>query len=91
MSLPHSEIGVYAIWYRKWCIYVGKAKDQGVSERLEQHWSRCHNKLLKLWITAWPNEVEFCWISLPSQEIDNAEKILIKQLRPNANIKMKGV
>ena len=51
-KLPEDVHGIYSIWSRTTCIYIGKAQNQSLKKRLLQHYSRCHNEKLKAWINS---------------------------------------
>ncbi len=65
-KLPTDIIGVYAFFYRDRCIYVGQAKDQCIKDRIWQHYKRCHNAALSMWIDAYQRDLEFCVFGVKS-------------------------
>lgn len=86
--LPHDQYGVYAIWSKSICIYVGQAKRQCVKDRLLQHYAGSHNSYLSLWISS----SHVLWFSVEflknSAAIDAKERINIKNFAPLTNIKL---
>jgi excinuclease UvrABC nuclease subunit len=82
--------GVYGIWYKTRCIYVGKAVRQGVGTRLCQHWEASHNYLLQLWIEAARGELTFNYcLEATDHRIDVMERYYVRKLQPDANIFLK--
>ena len=79
--------GIYAFWYRERCMYVGKAKDQTLYERLYQHYKRSHNKRLRQRISILQSKLQFCFLVLPKRKIDYLEKKFIQRLQPQDNNK----
>lgn len=82
--------GIYGFWYRRRCIYIGKAQDQPIRTRLEQHWKRCHNDDLRLWMEATRGDLLFaiCVVEGP-ENIDAAERRYIRRFQPVANKTLK--
>ena len=80
--------GLYAIWYKHRCLYVGQSELQTVYARLYAHLSQCHNEALKLWIRVKDGTLRFT-----SCRIDNGtagtiravESYLIRHLDPETN------
>ncbi|WP_081617244.1 GIY-YIG nuclease family protein [Thioalkalivibrio sulfidiphilus] len=78
--------GIYGFWYRGRCIYIGKAEDQVLTERLKQHWANCHNDLLKQWLAAKPGEIRFVVKMIDHKEqIQVYEKFYIRRFQPITN------
>ena len=74
------------MWYGKRCIYVGKAEEQTIAQRLEQHWKGSHNPDLAAWVSAKGSQLRVRYIVVDNPlEIDRIEKRFIKQLQPLAN------
>ncbi len=90
MSIAADTRGVYGLWHGERCLYVGQAKDQDIGDRLLQHWSDCHNEILKAWIDVYGSDIEFCYISSDKIRIDVLEDTLIKKYQPVANKTGKG-
>ena len=87
--LPNDLIGIYSFWYRGKCIYIGQAKNQPLKDRLWQHFKRCHNSSLNMWIDAYGKELLYCCVRLPYGRIDMLERKLIKRHQPRANVHLK--
>lgn len=87
-QIPRSVIGVYSIWCRDngKCIYVGQAKDRSIRDRLKDHWNGSHSEVLKLWIKAFGETLDLCYLSVKSDKIDRFEKRLIGLWKPEANV-----
>ena len=74
------------MWYGRRCIYVGKAEEQTIAQRLEQHWKGSHNPDLAAWVNAKGSQLRVRYIVVEDPlEIDDLEKRFIKQLQPLAN------
>lgn len=85
-KIPSGAFGVYGMWYGKRCIYVGKAAEQTIGQRLEQHWKGSHNPDLAAWVSAKGSQLRVRYIVVNNPlEIDRIEKRFIKQLQPLAN------
>lgn len=86
--IPEAVRGVYAFWCRSngKCIYVGKAEDQPIKDRLKAHWRRSHNRTLRLWIEAFGEHLDICFTPVSSGQIERFERRLIRLWRPEANI-----
>lgn len=90
-SVPPNARGVYAFLRRDndECIYVGKAVDQPIKNRLRAHWRHSHNEKLRLWIRAFAKYLKVCYKPVRTtnpEEIDRLERKLIKVWRPQTNI-----
>ena len=87
-SIPSNIKGVYAFWYRTngKCIYIGKAEKQSVKRRLKQEWSNSHNPNLNLWINAFSDFLDICYLSVNNDKIDRMETRLIRMWHPETNI-----
>jgi len=83
---PDDAIGVYSIWTRRVCIYVGKTDKQNLRSRLRQHYRNSHNESLRLWV----NSSHVLWFSYEVIGNDMAiaaiERNRIKQYAPLANV-----
>ena len=86
--IPPSVTGVYAFWNpaNAKCIYVGKAEDQPIKNRLRAHWRKAENEKLRLWIQALRGRIEICYLPLERGKIDKCETRLIRAWNPEANI-----
>lgn len=84
-KLPEDVHGIYSIWSRTTCIYIGKAQNQSLKKRLLQHYSRCHNEKLKAWI----NSSHQLWFGVEPVtnmgSIDAKERNRIKKYAPLTN------
>ena len=85
--VPGNIRGVYAFWCRtrRKFIYVGKADKQTIRERLRQHWRESHNDTLNLWLRAFGEHLDICWLRVPERKISKVERILIKMWLPETN------
>lgn len=78
--------GVYGFWFRNQCIYVGMTVNQGLRDRLYQHWNGSHNDMLSLWIKSKGNKLQFCTKEVDIDYIKIAEKYFIWLYQPLCNI-----
>jgi hypothetical protein len=85
-SIPEFQPGVYGLWYGDYCIYIGQSQDQGIKERLIQHWSGSHNDDLKDWIAGFGSEIEFGYKIIEKAKIDYFEQFYIRKFQPSTNI-----
>lgn len=87
-DVPHGAIGIYAFWCRQngKCVYVGKAADQSIRDRLRQHVRQSHNRTLWLWLQAFGRDLDMCYAAVDRPRIDALEKRLIGRWRPEANV-----
>ena len=77
--------GVYILWFNKICIYVGKT-NRPIRKRLREHWSNCHNDVLKNWIRAQGRRLEFQWECIPDiSRIQATEQAYIEYYGPLTN------
>jgi excinuclease UvrABC nuclease subunit len=84
--LPQDAYGVYAFWFRDRCLYVGKAQDQPLVERLKQHWQSCHNQALRQWLIAKPVEIKFITKVISDRSrIPSFERFYIHRFQPITN------
>ena len=82
---PEHEFGVYSIWSKNICIYVGLAKEQSIRVRLRQHYSGSHNDILDSWIKS-SHPLWFHYESVENKKaIEAKERIRIKRFAPIAN------
>ena len=87
MKAPNHLGGVYTIYAKQNCLYVGKTEDQSLQKRLFDHYKNCHNSRLKNWILSHISlRFRFVVVSEVSK-IDDLEKVLIKKLNPCCNIR----
>jgi len=86
-KIPSDARGVYGFWYRPngKCLYIGQAKGQPIKSRLKQHWNRQENPKLHLWMKAFGQQIEICYLLADDAKIDKLEKRLIKAFRPETN------
>lgn len=87
MKAPSHLGGVYMIYAKQNCLYVGKTENQSLQKRLGDHYRDCHNFKLKKWILS-HIQLRFRFITEPNVLlIGDLEKALIKQLKPSCNIR----
>ena len=86
-KIPKGVSGVYAFWRRDngRCLYVGKAEDQPIRERILQHWRGSHNEKLNLWMREFGNHLDVCYMYVKSNRIARFETRLIRMWNPEAN------
>ena len=85
-KIPDDVFGVYGLWFRKRCIYVGKAQEQPIAKRLEQHWRGSHNSDLDAWAKAKGAELRVSYRIITQQsEISDLEEFYIKRFQPLTN------
>ena len=85
--MPKDQIGIYIIWRKKLCIYVGETTEQSLGRRLNTHYVNCENYCFKNWIKS-SFDIYFNYsILFDKALIKNEEKKLIKLLKPLCNIK----
>ena len=82
---PNDAGGLYFIWSRGVCVYVGKAEHQSLRSRLIQHYTGSHNERLATWI----NSSHPLWFSTEivknMSAINAKERNRIKTFAPLAN------
>jgi len=82
---PDDEFGIYSIWSKNLCIYVGKAEKQSIRSRLQQHYSGSHNDKLDKWIKS-SHPLWFSYESVANKTaIDAKERNRIKRFAPITN------
>ena len=88
LSIPGSTCGVYIFHYDQVFVYVGKSQsaDQGVRERLTQHYNGSHSERLSIWIRALDGDVHFTYMHCEEHQTDDLERSLIHYLQPIANV-----
>ena len=85
-KLPPDAFGIYGVWYRKRCIYVGKAKDQPIARRLQQHWRAAQNPDLANWLKAKGPELRIAYqVENDKSRINELERTYIRRFQPLAN------
>lgn len=80
--------GLYAIWYRHRCLYIGQSDRQTVYARLYAHLSQCHNESLRLWIRVKDGKLKFTSFRIDDAAVGTVravESYLIRHLDPEAN------
>ena len=89
-KIPQGAHGVYGIWYKRHCIYVGKAVQQTIADRLRQHWSRTHNEALQMWIDAEGPNLKVAFLAIDDcKRIECYERYFIGRFQPLANETLK--
>ena len=82
---PDRDFGVYLIWSKKVCVYVGKAERQSLRKRLLQHYDNEQNEKLERWIKS-SHQLWFSYQVLNDSAIINArERNYIKKFSPLTN------
>ena len=83
--------GVYVFWCREnnKCVYVGKASERPIQARLREHWRRSHNETLRLWIQAFGDYLDICYVPVEHGRITRLERRLIRLWNPEANVQHK--
>lgn len=85
-KIPRHACGVYGIWFKRRCIYIGKAASQSIWERLLQHWRGSHNPVLSAWIQAKGSELKVSFqVADDVTQINALEKICIHRFQPLTN------
>ena len=85
-KIPQDAYGVYGIWFRLRCIYIGKAEKQPIPKRLEQHWRGTHNHKLKMWIDAKGRKLKVAFLIVQhNSQINVLERLYINKFQPLAN------
>ena len=91
LTLPNVETrtypGLYAIWFRHRCLYVGKSDQGTVYSRLRKHiGGECHNDRLRRWYRLKGKELYFTTIQIVRVDaILKLERYLIDELEPETN------
>ena len=84
--IPGDAHGVYGIWFRRRCIYIGKADSQTISTRLRQHWEHSHNDGLQAWIKSKGRRLRVSYLAVSSRKnIDMFERYFIARFQPITN------
>ena len=85
---PDDEFGIYSIWTKSVCVYVGKAEKQSLRVLLLQHYHRSHNDQLNAWIKS----SHQLWFTIEPvknlNSIDAKERNRIKNYAPLTNVKL---
>ena len=85
-KVPANAFGVYGLWYRRRCIYVGKAELQPIATRLKQHWKGTHNPKLAAWVQAKGSQLGFAYlVAEEKSKINPLEKLYIRRFQPLTN------
>ncbi len=85
-KIPQGAHGVYGIWFRQHCVYVGQATKQTIAERLRQHWRKTHSDNLQMWIDAEGANLKVAYLAIAEAgKIDCYERFFIKRFQPLAN------
>jgi len=85
IKVPDDQYGIYSIWARRICVYVGKAEKQSIRERLLQHYAGSHNDKLDAWLAS-SHQLWFAYESVENISAINAkERNRIKNFAPLTN------
>jgi len=85
-SISEVYFGVYGFWYKKRCLYIGKAEKQPIKKRLMQHWNGCHNDKLQMWIFAKSSELRITFKNIKDiNKIHKYERFYIEKYQPITN------
>lgn len=88
-KIPQDAHGVYGIWYRQHCVYVGQAARQTIADRLKQHWQKTHSQDLQMWIDAEGPNLRVAYLAVgEAGKIGAYERFFIKRFQPLANDKL---
>ena len=87
-KIPHDAHGIYAIWYRQRCVYVGQAARQTIADRLRQHWRKTHSANLQMWIDAEGANLRVAYhVVADVATIKDCEDFFISRFEPYANVR----
>ena len=85
-KIPSGTHGIYGIWFGRRCIYIGKAEDQPIRTRLEQHWTKAENAEFQTWINAKGSALKFTYLVISEKSnIDSMERLFIRKFQPLTN------
>ena len=85
-KIPADAIGIYGLWFKKRCLYVGKAEDQPIAKRLKRHWDGTHNPELAAWIQAKGSELRVAYlVAEEKSKITALERLYIRRFQPLTN------
>ena len=85
--VPDDHFGIYMIWRKKRCIYVGESTEQSLRTRLMNHYNNCHNPCLKDWIkSSFPLMFSYK-VGTDKKLTKEEEKVLIKRMKTDCNKK----
>lgn len=80
------DSGIYFFWLDKRCIYIGKAENQTIGDRLKQHRMYCHNENLDLTLDVYGSKIQFCFLPILKRcKIESLEEKFIIRLQPRCN------
>ena len=86
-KLPGNIFGVYGIWFRRRCVYIGEAHAQPIATRLAQHWNATHNSALADWIQAKGAQLRVSYVAVTAKrEIHDLELDCIRKFQPMTNL-----
>lgn len=87
-KIPEDAFGLYGLWFRKRCLYIGQA--QSIARRLKRHWQHTHNDDLGAWIRAKGSQLRFSYYVLDQHsDIDSLEASYIQRFQPVTNKQLK--
>ena len=87
LDIPDELMGVYGIWFRKYCVYIGRTAHQGLRTRLHQHWNNAENSKLRAWIKSKKSNLVFNYKECDSEiETVRMEAFFYNCYKPITNI-----
>lgn len=85
-KIPRDAFGVYGIWFRRRCIYIGEAYAQPITVRLAQHWKQSHNSELADWVKAKGSQLRVTYVVVSgAHNIHELERSSIRRFQPVTN------
>lgn len=85
-ALSVDEHGLYSFWFKRICIYIGKAECSSIRQRLTEHWTKTHNDYLAEWIDAKGPDLRIKFKVINKRaEIEVFERFFIRKFKPLAN------
>ena len=91
--IPESTHGVYAFWHEDsgTCVYIGRAEDLPLKERLKQHWRGSRDGELSLWLDAVGDRMSVRYIPAAGRDkIAQIQQELVRLWKPASTQQPKG-